>query len=479
MGLVSTLLNSTNWKFEKYLKTFQFRNDIVDTIGVIWNKSNPEEIQRQYNKNLTDFLNFEEYLPENQIDLLRKNSLSTINYFYSEDKDGKPVPLFRESGEPYPIHSIDVQYILRAVNATLYSLIAGMNHDNVEHRIEEEKKTLKKQDKELSNEALDDILDKVTGEQLNRLLIHNVQGIDSKDLAKSIIVLQKVTRFESDENYYQSIDRIFSRDINENTLGLKTFFRNFQERFGELTFERREITDIIDSAACVKLADRIANTLDTFKGQKFSDKLRILYKNMYAINKLTEYINKSENGKTINSKSFKQLKELKETLIRLNLVYLGKEKEDMLNRCKSDNFFKPLKALLDKEMINYAKSEGFRLVDYGFDTNPYSGNIRRIWDKLIKKDADAISQLETTPFEQYIAITGFLEIIKSFGKGETVEGFSTMAKDQKLGYYDDMGEKYSDEWREKRRVREFFKVKSTESFYRKAGKEMTYRISAK
>lgn len=469
MDLVARLVKHSQKRFDRYLKTFQSRKWIINSIEQIW-KNKDFESRKDHNKKLTDFFNFQEYLPQADIDILRKNNFSTINYFYRE---GKSKPEYRGSGEPYPIHSIDVQYILRAVEAPTYALIAGMNHDNVEHRIEEEKKQLKLQKKDISKESLDEILDKVVGEQLNRLLSHSTPETNHFDLAKSVIIMQKVTRFESDENYYQSIDRIFSKNITPNTPGLKTFFDEYLSKFGELNLNNQILTDIIEAAAAVKLADRIANTLDHFKEQKTTDKLRVIYKNMYVINKAIEYLEMPRLDKY--SKTSMIMKELVDTLIDINHQSLQGELEDFLQKQRFNPFFLGYKPVMDRNLNDYIKNEGFISVDYGFDNNQYSGILRSVWDRIIRKDVKIESKIEDKPREQYVAITGLLEINNIFSKGKAMHGFADIGKDHKLGYYDDMGEKYSSEWKEKKKVRENHGVKSTESFYSMTSLPLDYR----
>ncbi len=430
------------WKYKKHTGIFSKIEELAKLAEVIYKGETPERTKA--NDDLLKLFPVG-YLEQSEKEVFRENNKHQIKQY-------QQAGLIRKSGKPYVTHPLIVEYILSVEKAPLEALIGGIDHDSIE---------------ELVKSDSDKTIESLIADQYLRLEEISDGKINPKTIAKTVVIVQKVTRFESDKNYYRSIDRIFDKNINKNTIGLELFYEIYEKKHGKLEFNKDEISDIIELSACVKLADRIANTLE-FESLDFSDRIKDIYKNKYVLNRVTDYINKFEEEQNIvvvngNSHLYK-MKRLKDLLLYVNNIRLKQELGELeIDKTGKNN--------LDKEREEYIKQGGFDSVDYGFDDNAYSGHLRSFWNKILKKEEESAlkKRIETSSASRYVAITGLLEVNKRFEKNPefTIKGFGLLGTEGNLGYMDDMGKKYSEEWRLKKTKREECGVLNNESFYEK------------
>lgn len=407
--------------------------------------------------------------------------LDYLNSFYLEQiirttnklviKFQDKLDIERLSGYPNATHPISVEYLLAKVEAPWYVLAAGAKHDDVEEYID--KKITDKNTLNLKNEVnialctecskLSDIISesKIKTEKL--FPEFTIPEIDNKDIIKSCIILGKVTRYEKEENYYQSIDRIFDINIDESNFCYKIKSEIYEIIEKEkISFDEHKKIELCLHAGNIKLADRTANTHEKYEEQKDTNLLKQVYKNIYVMNQYNLFIKNYD--MTGHDKTIKASKTLKNVLLDVSKNTL----EKMLESIKLD---RDLKDKIDDELDDYIKQGGFKSTDYGFDNNIFSGNIRRFFNKFItKKDKElAVMEIENSNSNKYIAINGLLKLLDSYSNNDqfTMSGLDMLGKENKLGFWDNMGKKCSILWKFKKDYRKIAGVKSNESFYEK------------
>lgn len=380
------------------------------------------------------------YLSKDEIKLLSKNRLQTI--IDLKDKT-------RESSEdrPYSMHTLSVEYLLSLVNANFKTRFTGMNHDNIE---------------ELRGErtqfSIDDLAKYYTRIQktIDSTFIDTPQNqiFSPKDKLELCIRMHKVTRLETDSDYYKSIDRLFDTNISYKTEGLEgayfeylkdlmmdgaiPFDKNFpitlesihvakdyiqillEENKNHLGLSKSVVHNSIAGSAMGKLADRISNTIDDYEGKQFSSHLKDAMKNLYLINGLTNYLTNHNGIKyIIGQESYNALKYLRNMLINVTDDMLNKKIDSLVEANSENKHFKHRKDYADEQRKEYRKLSGFTYIDKsdsGGSSNLYEKNIVTFWNKVMKGDKKYESELNRDSREQYVALTSLQEIIKNYRK---------------------------------------------------------------
>lgn len=381
------------------------------------------------------------YLPVHESKLLSENRLCTIQ----ELKDIK-----RKSGDrPYVMHPLSVEYLLSLRKANFKVRFVGMNHDNLEELRGEK-----------TQFSIDDLANNYIGTQ-KRI---DSAFIDKPELKKLFspksklelsLMMHKVTRLETDSDYYKSIDRLFDKNITYNTEGLEGAFFEYlkdlvisnnlvidktalitnlnsrnavkpyiklllEENKQYLTVKKRDIHRIISGSALVKLADRISNTIDDYETKKFSSHLKDTMKNLYLIDGLTNYLkNNNHTKKFITLNDYNNLLHFRNMLIHVTRDTLKNKIKSIVHNNIDNKVFRYTKEHADEERDIYRKMNGFNHVDKletGGALNLYEGNIIRLWNRVMKGDKVYETKIDINPGEQYIALTSLNEIIKNYRK---------------------------------------------------------------
>ncbi len=455
----------------------KFKKGLGKAVGIT---SDVEEEKNETNFTNNEIVNIMQinYLTPYGRAIIPKVTFGTIDLY---NKQGK----LRNSGSPYAVHPLSVGHILAELSFPYYVLAAGINHDNIEERAKNKQidQGIKPDDipslELLTNELFEHqfLASKETAKRSKARVTRvtdstsTLDKTELRELVYSSIILQKVTRIESDENYYQSIERIFDRNITENTFGLKSIFEGYKYETGEeLVLSDNEITDIVEASACVKLSDRMSNTLDTYEEQTFTKRMKDVYKSAYVINRVTEYLNShKDDSSAVKRENYQKMKYLRSVLIEANKRIIAKGMDNVNSEMKA-------KGEYDESFEEYKSKSGFSSIDYGFDDNVYSGTIRGMWNEIVNNNEAVIEDVNKTMLQQYKALTVFEEINNSFMANDnfSLSGFGKLGIEQKLGYYDDMGQKGSDEWKAKKEHREKMGVDSFHSYYEVTGEKVTY-----
>lgn len=377
-------------------------------------------------------------LSSSEIRLLSKNRLQTI----IDLKDKK-----RESSEyrPYSMHTLSVEYLLSLVNADFKTRFTGKNHDNIEE--------LRGKRTQFS---IDDLANYYTRIQktIDSTFIDTPQNqvFLPKDKLELCIMMHKVTRLETDSDYYKSIDRLFDANVSYKTEGLEGAFfeylkdlmrsgaipsnKNFpitlksihaakdyiqillEENSNHLGLSKSVVHNSIAGSAMVKLADRISNTIDDYKGKKFSSHLKDTMKNLYLIDGLTNYLTNHKGiNHIIGQESYNALTYLRNMLITITDDMLNEKIDSLVENNSENKHFNHRKEYADEQIKEYKKRGGFTYIDKpssGGSSNLYEENIVTFWNKVMKGDKTYEAELNYDSREQYVALTSLHEILKNY-----------------------------------------------------------------
>ena len=430
-------LSKKHWDLFWYNRLFHVGdnpNRIISNINTISFEEYNSQRQIQSKEILHSLFSYIN-LSNNEIRLLSENRFQTIH----ELKHIK-----RKRGGPYAIHPLSVEYLVSLLNVDSKTRIVAMNHDNLE-----ELRTAK------SSFSIDDLAKNYLGikQRINSAFTNDEDKklFTPKYCLDITLMMHKVTRLETDGDYYKSIDRLFEKNISYKTTGLEGAFYEFfkdqvkskninidghdyfelntVDEFKPIIYDilstnkehlflrKRDIHKIISSAALVKLADRISNTLDDYDKKKFSSYLKDTIKNLYLIDGLNEYISNKYANKMINSHDNKNLCYLRNVLIDVTKDMLNSKINGLVKNNKENRHFFYIKEYADEQRKEFRDVNGFKRIDKiisGGSSNLYEGNILTLWNRVMKGDKEYESKINFNVGEQYITLTSLHEIIKNY-----------------------------------------------------------------
>lgn len=422
--------------FRKYLDLFhaETTGKYINLINTIRNDKNPE-IRKKANDDLLTLFDLN-HVSEFHRYVIRENNKEMIKQY--ENK-------MRKSGKkPYAIHPISVEYLLSSLGLGVAILIGAGNHDNIESDIAEQKR---KGNAYLQNietftnyrmvreyKTLTNVYKKAAlrMKKNDTSSLEKVSIVDKKIIFHTCLLIQKVTRYESDKNYPLSMDKIIDENINianqKFTLMFLEYLKDIKnddsltesdlDNFNdELTLSKEETFNIIIDAFLVKLGDRISNSVDTYEKQSFSDKITDLFKNFIVIDLLRNYLKEHTHIQNyIGQFRYDALILLSDLLLYVSNERLNEERKKFDDANQNNESFQKWKndTDIEEKIKKYAVDGGFRVVDPEVNDDIITGLVVSLFNKTLNKDASVKNLLNCDPMLQYRALASMTGIFREY-----------------------------------------------------------------